>query len=342
MRWFRLGPLSFQPSELAKFALILYLAVLLSRNAERVRAFSMGFLPPLLMTGVVIGPDGGAAGPGDRAHPGRGHAGAAVRVGRAHQLPGAGGAGDGAGGLEGADHRQGLAHEAHAGVPRALATLPERRLPAVRVADQRRLGRHLGPGAGGQPPEAVLPARGAHRLHPGHHRRGAGAGGGAGPAARLRAAVLAGHRGGAARARRVRQLPGVRHHLPVRPAGAGQHGRGAGPAADQGSGPALHQLRRHLAGGEPVHGGRAGQHLGARARAAPHPRVPRAPAPPRPRQEPPRCRRARGSWSTSSGKKRPRPATAEAPTPEARLDAAAGRGRGTGGHLFPGWRWPRR
>jgi cell division protein FtsW len=55
LRWFRLGPLSFQPSELAKFAVVLYLAVLLSRNAERVRAFSLGFMPPLLMTGVVVG-----------------------------------------------------------------------------------------------------------------------------------------------------------------------------------------------------------------------------------------------------------------------------------------------
>ncbi len=55
VRWFRLGPLSFQPSELAKFALALYLAVLLVRKAEKVRDFSMGFLPPLLMTGVFLG-----------------------------------------------------------------------------------------------------------------------------------------------------------------------------------------------------------------------------------------------------------------------------------------------
>jgi cell division protein FtsW len=55
VRWFRLGPLSFQPSELAKFALVLYLAVLLARKAEKVREFSMGFLPPLLMTGVFLG-----------------------------------------------------------------------------------------------------------------------------------------------------------------------------------------------------------------------------------------------------------------------------------------------
>jgi cell division protein FtsW len=55
VRWFRLGPLSFQPSELAKFALALYLAVLLARKAEKVRDFSIGFLPPLLMTGVFLG-----------------------------------------------------------------------------------------------------------------------------------------------------------------------------------------------------------------------------------------------------------------------------------------------
>lgn len=55
VRWFKLGPLSFQPSELAKFALALYLAVLLARKAEKVRSFSIGFLPPLLMTGLFLG-----------------------------------------------------------------------------------------------------------------------------------------------------------------------------------------------------------------------------------------------------------------------------------------------
>ena len=55
IRWFRLGPLSFQPSELAKLALCVYLAYLLSRKAEKVRVFSVGFLPPLLVTGVMMG-----------------------------------------------------------------------------------------------------------------------------------------------------------------------------------------------------------------------------------------------------------------------------------------------
>ncbi len=55
IRWFRLGPLSFQPGELAKLALCIYLAALLARKAEKVRVFSIGFLPPLLMTGVMMG-----------------------------------------------------------------------------------------------------------------------------------------------------------------------------------------------------------------------------------------------------------------------------------------------
>jgi cell division protein FtsW len=54
VRWFRWGALSFQPSELAKFALVLYLAVLLARKAEKVKDFSMGFLPPLVMTGIFL------------------------------------------------------------------------------------------------------------------------------------------------------------------------------------------------------------------------------------------------------------------------------------------------
>jgi cell division protein FtsW len=55
IRWFRLGPLSFQPSELAKFALSVYLASLLARKAETVKVFSVGFLPPLVVTGLLMG-----------------------------------------------------------------------------------------------------------------------------------------------------------------------------------------------------------------------------------------------------------------------------------------------
>jgi cell division protein FtsW len=55
IRWFRLGPLSFQPGELAKIALCVYLAALLARKAEKVKVFSVGFLPPLVVTGLMMG-----------------------------------------------------------------------------------------------------------------------------------------------------------------------------------------------------------------------------------------------------------------------------------------------
>jgi cell division protein FtsW len=64
-RWFRLGPLSFQPSEFARIVLIMFLAYSLSRKAERVREFLIGFLPHVLILGVfaaliAIEPDFGS------------------------------------------------------------------------------------------------------------------------------------------------------------------------------------------------------------------------------------------------------------------------------------------
>ena len=52
-RWFRIGPLSFQPVELAKFALVLYLASFLTRRAEAMRSFWQGLFPILLVAGTM-------------------------------------------------------------------------------------------------------------------------------------------------------------------------------------------------------------------------------------------------------------------------------------------------
>jgi cell division protein FtsW len=65
-RWVHLGPLNFQPSELAKPALILYLAWSLSRKQDRMADFKAGFLGPVLIAGIPIGlillqPDFGTA-----------------------------------------------------------------------------------------------------------------------------------------------------------------------------------------------------------------------------------------------------------------------------------------
>jgi len=66
MRWFRFGPLSFQPSEFAKLALIIFLAYSLSNKEKKIKSFSIGFLPHLIVTLfmfalVILQPDFGTA-----------------------------------------------------------------------------------------------------------------------------------------------------------------------------------------------------------------------------------------------------------------------------------------
>jgi cell division protein FtsW len=51
-RWMKLGPLTFQPSEIAKISLVLWLARSLAKKQERIRVFSVGFLPHLVMLGL--------------------------------------------------------------------------------------------------------------------------------------------------------------------------------------------------------------------------------------------------------------------------------------------------
>src|SRR5206468_2208617 len=54
-RWFRAGPVSFQPVELAKLSLLLYLAAFLTRRQEAMASFSRGLLPLLLVAGGMAG-----------------------------------------------------------------------------------------------------------------------------------------------------------------------------------------------------------------------------------------------------------------------------------------------
>ncbi len=53
-RWLPLGPLQFQPAEAAKIALVLYLARSLARKQDRIRLFSIGLLPHLVVTGALV------------------------------------------------------------------------------------------------------------------------------------------------------------------------------------------------------------------------------------------------------------------------------------------------
>lgn len=55
VRWLSLGPLSFQPGELAKLAIVVYLAHSLAKKREKVSTFSVGFLPHVLVTSTIVG-----------------------------------------------------------------------------------------------------------------------------------------------------------------------------------------------------------------------------------------------------------------------------------------------
>jgi cell division protein FtsW len=53
-RWMGLGPLRFQPSELAKMAFIIFLAYSLVKKGERMKQFKVGFAPHLLLLAVMV------------------------------------------------------------------------------------------------------------------------------------------------------------------------------------------------------------------------------------------------------------------------------------------------
>lgn len=64
-RWIRLGSLTLQPSEIARFAMILYLAYSMSKKQDAVRTFSIGFVPHavvllLVAVPILLQPDFGS------------------------------------------------------------------------------------------------------------------------------------------------------------------------------------------------------------------------------------------------------------------------------------------
>ncbi|SVD51230.1 uncharacterized protein METZ01_LOCUS404084, partial [marine metagenome] len=65
-RWLVLGGLTFQPSELAKFALVLFIAKSLVKRADQLKNFAYGYLPKLIVLGfffvpILFQPDFGTA-----------------------------------------------------------------------------------------------------------------------------------------------------------------------------------------------------------------------------------------------------------------------------------------
>ena len=55
VRWMRLGSFSFQPSELARIALVIYLAYSMEKKAEEIKNFFIGFVPHAMVLGVFAG-----------------------------------------------------------------------------------------------------------------------------------------------------------------------------------------------------------------------------------------------------------------------------------------------
>jgi cell division protein FtsW len=53
-RWLAIGPIHVQPSEAAKLALVLWLAYSLEKKREKVKSFSIGMLPHLIMAGCLM------------------------------------------------------------------------------------------------------------------------------------------------------------------------------------------------------------------------------------------------------------------------------------------------
>jgi len=53
-RWLVIGPVNVQPAELAKLAMIMWLAHSLAKKAHRVQTFSIGFLPHVLVAGLLM------------------------------------------------------------------------------------------------------------------------------------------------------------------------------------------------------------------------------------------------------------------------------------------------
>ncbi len=65
-RWLKLGPIRVQPAEVAKVTLVMWLAHSLAKKNEKIRTFSVGFLPHLMIAGVLMAlclkqPDFGSA-----------------------------------------------------------------------------------------------------------------------------------------------------------------------------------------------------------------------------------------------------------------------------------------
>ncbi len=65
-RWLSIGPIHVQPAEIAKLAIVFWLSYSLSKKAEKIKSFAVGFMPHLFVAGILMAlcmkqPDFGSA-----------------------------------------------------------------------------------------------------------------------------------------------------------------------------------------------------------------------------------------------------------------------------------------
>jgi cell division protein FtsW len=53
-RWIGVGPMTIQPSEVVKLAMVFWLSYSLAKKSDKIKSFSIGFLPHLILPGFVI------------------------------------------------------------------------------------------------------------------------------------------------------------------------------------------------------------------------------------------------------------------------------------------------
>jgi cell division protein FtsW len=52
LRWIKIGPMTVQPSEIAKFAMILFMAKSISNKKDKIRSFTQGVVPYIILMGI--------------------------------------------------------------------------------------------------------------------------------------------------------------------------------------------------------------------------------------------------------------------------------------------------
>ena len=252
--------ISFQPSEMAKFVVVVYLSYFIAKKGARIRDFMNGLVPAYLVTGIFLllamrQPDFGAAltiGAG-RVHPvvcGRGKSAAPRRNcsgsgsvylfrGRLQGLPAA------------TDHgfSRPLVRSARLGAPDH---------PVLSCFRQRRVtGR-----AGRRKAETAVSSGAAFGFYFCRDRRGTGADRrSCSPRAVFDRSCSRGMRIAIAGQRYVHPNARSRHHAADLPAGGNQHGRRNGSAPDEGNSAPAHELRRIVPGDHDGRAGRAAEYI---------------------------------------------------------------------------------